>query len=173
MTKPALASIFPRESNSRSDFLGSRFGADYPSYQYIFVEFLMEHLSEVSRAFKGDMQQMLVLALIGQVHLRWARKCRDQSIAPSTVPPPEASISASRLADCTGIPRETVRRKLLLLQKQGWIDRAPDGRWRLVSVPDGEGTVARQALSELDKAAMKRVAGLVARLEELADEGRT
>lgn len=157
--------------DARSFHLEQRFADAYPDYQYLFVEFLMEHLAEVSRAFKGDLQQMLVLALIGQVHLRWTRKCRKQGIALPDSPPAEASISASRLADCSGIPRETVRRKLVLLQENGWVDRAPDGRWRMVMAkPDT--TAARGDFEDIDRAAMKRIARLVARLEDLADRGR-
>jgi DNA-binding transcriptional ArsR family regulator len=157
----------------RQAFLERRFGEDYLTYQYVFVEFFMEHLSEVSRAFKGDLQQMLVLALIGQVHLRWLRECRRKGLAPPEGIPPEASISASRLADCTGIPRETVRRKLVLLQEQGWVDRAPDGRWKLQPAGAGQQTRARADFAAIDAAAQTRIALLVARLEDLADRGRT
>jgi hypothetical protein len=30
------------------------FAADYQAYQYRFVEFFIEHLSDVSRSFRGD-----------------------------------------------------------------------------------------------------------------------
>ncbi len=42
------------------------FEQHYREYQYCFVEFLTEHLADVSRAFDGDLQEMLVLAVIGR-----------------------------------------------------------------------------------------------------------
>jgi DNA-binding IclR family transcriptional regulator len=36
-------------------------------------------------------------------------------------------INTQSIADSTGIPRETVRRKLQLLIDRGWIERTPDG----------------------------------------------
>lgn len=48
----------------------AQFRAQYPTYQYYFVEFFTEHLADCSRAFGGDLQLMLVLALMGQMHLQ-------------------------------------------------------------------------------------------------------
>jgi DNA-binding transcriptional ArsR family regulator len=156
---------------SRERFLERRFEEDYPAYQYILVEFLVAHLSDISRPFKGDLQQMLVLAVVGQVYLQWTRACRKQGSVPSQRPPALASISASRLSDCTGIPRETVRRKLVLLQHQGLVDRAPDGRWRLTPANEGM-TTARQRFAHLERTAIERTACMIARLENLADGSR-
>jgi predicted transcriptional regulator len=137
------------------------FAARYREYQYRFVEFFTEHLSDVSRGFGGDLQAMLVLAVAGQVR-----------IVALTNPAPDdpennerGAISASRLADVTGIPLETVRRKLALLEKKGWIERTSGKAWRLV-IRD-EAAIARQDLSELDQRAIHRIARLFAGLEML------
>jgi DNA-binding MarR family transcriptional regulator len=141
------------------------FAERYREYQYRFVEFFTEHLSDVSRSFGGDLQAMLVLAVVGQVR-----------IATLTLPAPDdpedeerGAISASRLADVTGIPRETVRRKLALLETRGWIERTSGKAWRLV-IRD-EAAVARQDLSELDQRAIHRIARLFAGLEVLVAAG--
>jgi DNA-binding MarR family transcriptional regulator len=136
------------------------FAARYREYQYRFVEFFTEHLSDVSRSFGGDLQAMLVLAVVGQVRiasLAHAGADGDQE--------ERGAITASRLADVTGIPRETVRRKLTLLAKKGWIERTPGRSWRLV-VREEE-AVARQDLSDLDQRAIHRIARLFAGLEVL------
>ena len=42
----------------------AQFRAQYPTYQYYFVEFFTEHLADCSRVFGGDLQLMLVLAIV-------------------------------------------------------------------------------------------------------------
>lgn len=46
------------------------FQASYRAYQCRFVEFFIDHLSDLSRTFHGDLQAMIVLALVGQVYIR-------------------------------------------------------------------------------------------------------
>ncbi|MGQ3355465.1 MAG: helix-turn-helix domain-containing protein [Phreatobacter sp.] len=148
----------PLEERARE--VREAFAARYREYQYRFVEFLTEHLSDLSRAFGGDLQAMLVLAIVGQVRiasLAHAGADGDQE--------ERGAITASRLADVTGIPRETVRRKLTFLAERGWIERTPGRSWRLV-VREEE-AVARQDLSDLDQRAIHRIARLFAGLEVL------
>jgi hypothetical protein len=141
----------------------SAFGANYRAYQYRFVEFFIEHLSDVSRAFRGDLQAMIVLALVGQVQMRATRAAAEAGIDLRAIPAERVSITASRIADVTHIPRETVRRKLGLLESKGWVRRNPDGSWRLV-VENGEAP-ARADLAEVNARAMERVARLFRDLE--------
>ncbi|RBI87432.1 hypothetical protein DRV85_00400 [Rhodosalinus halophilus] len=139
--------------------------AHYPEYQYRVVQFLIEHLSDVSRTFKGDLQSSLVLAVIGQVWLN-ALKAPDGSyLDPAHLPPERLGTSATRISDVTGIPRQTVRRKLEVLEERGWIVRNPDCIYRLSS-SDGE-TAARRDLSDLDARAILRFARLFTDLEKI------
>lgn len=157
----------PREGRrpTRADEVAQVFGEDYRAYQYCFVEFLIEHLSDVSRTFRGDLQAALVLALVGQAWLGAARSAAAAGAGPETLPPARTSTSASRIADITGIPRQTVRRKLARLEDRGWIRRNADGSVRLVA--EGGETAARRDLSEIDRRALLRVARLFADLEGL------
>jgi DNA-binding MarR family transcriptional regulator len=139
--------------------------AQYIAYQYCFVEFFIDHLSDVSRAFRGDMQAMLVLALIGQSWINAVRAAQAEGIEPVDMPPGRISTSASSIADITGIPRQTVRRKLAILEERGWILRNPDGSCRLAHT-DGQ-TAARRDLSDIDRRALRRVARLFTDLEAL------
>jgi hypothetical protein len=142
--------------------------ASYRAYQYRFVEFFIEHLSDVSRAFRGDLQAMIVLALVGQVQMRATRVAEKAGLDPHELPIERVSITASRIADVTGIPRETVRRKLTLLERKGWIRRNLDSSWRLV-LEDG-GAPARTDLAELDARAIERVARLFHDLETIVGD---
>jgi len=147
------------------DEIETRFRENYPAYQYHFVEFLTEHLSDVSREFGGDLQEMLVLAIIGQMHLRSVIDTQSGSIVSQKIRQNPPQITASRIADASGIPRETVRRKLAKLGKRGWIEQGMDGAWRLVV---GETSAkARVELSALDSRGIARVAGLYSRLQGL------
>ncbi|MCO8145984.1 hypothetical protein NHN26_12195 [Rhodovulum tesquicola] len=154
----------------RTEFLADRFADDFVAYQYCFVEFFTGQLVDLSRFFRGDLQQMLLLSIIGQVLLK-VRKAEQAGGEAVSISPGQMSIAASRLADLTGIPRQTVRRKLALLEKRGWITQEPDGSWRIVVGEDGTAP-ARRELAEQDESARLRVAKLVSDLEKLADDAR-
>lgn len=142
-------------ATGRADALEAAFGARYSQYQYRAVQFIVEHLVDVSKAFDGDLQEMLVLAVIGQMSLHAHNTQPERLDLPG--------ISASRLADVTGIARQTVRRKLAHLAARGWIEQGSDAAWRLIR--QGDGSPARRDLSELDQRKMRRFAELVAYLE--------
>lgn len=160
----------PKETRTfRADEVAAIFGEHYPAYQYKVVQFIIEHLSDVGRAFNGDLQAMLVLAVIGQVHLN-AHRSPDGTYRNAGRPPPERlSTSATRVADVTGIPRQTVRRKLDALEARGWILRNDDSTYRL-AVED-ETSVAHRALRDTDARAVRRFARLFADLERIVARG--
>jgi hypothetical protein len=160
---PAIVPPAAREARAAS--YEAAFRERYPLYQYHVVEFLCEHLTDCSRIFGGDLQQMLILAVLGQVHLRdYLDMTPDGTMLPRAIPM-DTVITASRLADVTGIPRETVRRKLALLAARGWIEQIADGGWRL-AYRDGV-SVAKTDLDALDSAAIGRFSRLLAGLERL------
>ena len=102
-------------------------------FRYHLVEFITEHLIDLSQAFDGDLQQVLVLAIIGQVHV-------GQLLKPDNNHGDAAqSISASRIADITCIPRQTVRRKLETFS------RSEAGSSRMTS---GVGTSSSERVSQ-------------------------
>ena len=151
--------------SARADHVRTAFTENYRAYQYRFVEFFVDHLSDLSRTFKGDLQQMVVLAIIGQVLMRGMDDAARTGRDPADLPLERISISASRIADVTGIPRETVRRKLAALEERGWIERTPPSSWRLVMTPAD--APARVDLHEVDQRAIARIARLFAELETL------
>lgn len=140
----------------------ARFREHYPRFQYALVEFLAAHLADVSRVFHGDLQQPLILAVLGQRRLHWRSEAERLGGAD---PGWSSAMAASRIADVTGVPRETVRRKLKLLAARGWIEQLADGGWALV-VRDGAAP-ARADLAALDQRSMDRGARLIAALRSL------
>lgn len=155
----AARSKWPTDLPADPDF-DSLIDADYGLLQYHFVEFVIAHLSDCSRVFGGDLQEMLVLGLIGQVFLR-----RYNSGARIEDEADHSAISASRIADILGVPRETVRRKLQSLSERGWIVQTDHSMWKL-KFRDGA-SVAREELSELDRRGRSRMAKAVLTLSPL------
>lgn len=141
------------------------FAARYPEYQYRVVQFLIEHLADVNQAFKGDLLASLVLGVIGQVWISATKGPDGRFVDPATLPPERLCTSATRIADVTGIPRQTVRRKLDLLETRGWIERNADSTYRL-AIAEGQ-AAAKRDLSETDSRAMRRVARLFYDLEKI------
>ena len=106
-------------------------------FSYISGRYMLEHLARVYRAFDGDIVAALVLGTVGQHN---ARRFYDEVVAnsPETYEElREASTNPERLRPCntmsvsmsTGIPRETVRRKVQWLIQKGWLRQ--EGRDKL------------------------------------------
>jgi hypothetical protein len=155
-------------SSLRADRVRAALASNYSEYQYRFVEFFVEHLCDLSLAFRGDLQQMIVLAVVGQVRLYANNAARAAGEDVLSIDDSRLTITASRIADVTGIPRETVRRKLLALERKGWISRDASSGWSLVVAAE---VPARVALSDLDARAIGRVARLFAGLEAIVNRG--
>lgn len=122
--------------------------------QYQFIQFMSEHLSECSRAFDGDLQEVLILSIIAQAAVDGRRSKGFPK-----------QVNASRIADVTGIPRQTVRRKLVKLGERGWIRQNPNATWEMAGAPDDG--VSRERLGVLDGAGLKRLARLYVALEQV------
>jgi hypothetical protein len=149
-----------RLRKSRSDEIDAVFQDKYPDVQYVFVQFLSEHLADCSREFNGDMQQLLILAVIGQVFLADCMRVKGPPLPEDT-----NGISASRLSDVCRIPRETVRRKLKLLEEKNWICQDGEQSWTIVH--ENGRSKARKGLDSLDRRAMLRLARMHAALERI------
>lgn len=149
-----------KDAPPAAEEIAEKLHKNYRAFQYRAVQFLTDHLADCARVFNGDLQQMLVLALLGQVAL-------DARARGLLVNNAQADcISASRLADVSGIPRETVRRKLAALHKKGWVEQMDSGSWRL-AIDAMEQARARAGLEDLDKRSLMRWATLFAAIKPL------
>lgn len=94
------------------------------SFRYRFGRFLTEHLFDCLQVF-GDLEEMLVMEVV-ILHFQSGSAepvpAHDEQVAPLT---------ASHIAKKTGIPRQTVRRKLLSLERRGWVTQTDNAAWRL------------------------------------------
>lgn len=130
------------KSTEQSDFIKSNFGSIWPVHLSGFTRLLVQ-LRDV---FDGDLDLLLVLAVIGD-------RTRPENWTPELVAYRQMTeggrdahhqypINIQSVSEYTGIPRETVRRKVAALQGKGWVTRAADGRL----------AVSRTAAEELEEA---------------------
>lgn len=109
------------------DSLIACFGRVWPVHNDAFCELLVS----LRRHFGGDLDRMLVLAVIGSRTLARGRiddLCYDRFMDAERAGEP-ASTNLQSIADYSGIPRETVRRKLRDLEESGWIARSEMGHF--------------------------------------------
>jgi hypothetical protein len=139
------------------DDVEAAFRKSYPRYQYYLVDFIAEHLTDLSRSFNGDMQMAVLLAIIGQSHLNAVIAAEAAGRGLDDILPERRGITTNRLADVTGIPRETARRKLRDMESRGWLQRS-DGLWHLAL--QGNVAIAAHDLDGLDGRSIRRTARL-------------
>jgi DNA-binding MarR family transcriptional regulator len=139
--------------------LEKHFGCIWPVHNDAFCELLVK----LRREFNGDLDRMLVLAIIGSRHLardRITHLSYDQIVSgkkPEKAPYP---INVQSIADYSGIPRETVRRKVRDLEQLGWIEKSDKGHLTI-------GQRAVQDLAPTTAATLQYIATLVTACNEL------
>jgi hypothetical protein len=110
---------------------------------YVLGNFMTEHFTRVYKAFDGDLTAAIVLGTIGQYNYRryyaeiggkaaegFHRLTERGEHLPHARPCNAMSISQS-----TGIPRETVRRKIRQLVAKGWLRKAGPDKLIVTSLP--------------------------------------
>lgn len=122
-----------------SDF-DAAFDRNFSQAGFILNRFLVHHLLRMARQTNGDFESLVIwhsLALQNTAGLLGPGARPLTPLQPDGTFP-EALLRAnglrsSDLAQITGIPRETVRRKLERLQSNGRVRRHEDGRWHVVA----------------------------------------
>lgn len=108
------------------DHIKENFGRIWPEH----VGNLTRFLARCRRSFDGDFDLFLVFAVIGDC--TYSRQHADPrhdyaAFAAGQIEAPRpVDINIRSIAEYTGIPRETVRRKINLLVEKGWVTRGAD-----------------------------------------------
>lgn len=141
--------------------LRRRFGKVHAQH----VAALTRHLIACRRVCDGDLDLFLVLTIIGERTFT-ARNAPDDMthedfIEGSVDSLQPAAINLQSIADYSGIPRETVRRKIQILRDKGWITK--DER-NFVTVTDQ----AKANLNELTESSLKYLIEIDSALGESA-----
>ena len=108
-----------------SERLERNFGKVHARHSAAFVR----HLVECRRACDGDLDLFLVLAIIGERTFNPQHApdsmTRQEFLEGSVGAVEPIAINLQSIADYSGIPRETVRRKIEQLIAKGWVQRDP------------------------------------------------
>ena len=96
------------------------FSANFPAFVSAFAELLIA----LRRQFGGDLDSALMMAAIGERHFAHRTDPNTPTLETlgRTAVDGAPTINVYSLAQYTGIPRETARRKIAALQTLGWID---------------------------------------------------
>ncbi|PHP65368.1 hypothetical protein CSC94_19800 [Zhengella mangrovi] len=116
-----------KQENPELQFVRENFGTIWPQHLRAFTQLLIQ----LHDKFDGDLELLLILAVIGDRTrpeewnpelLTYDQLTRGDGQEHFQVP-----INMQSIADFSGIPRETVRRKVSTLQKKGWVGRDGNG----------------------------------------------
>lgn len=112
----------------------------------------VRHLIETYQAFDGDLVEAIVLGEIAHHNLAAMRSAaadvhalshRLTAHRPSR--PPLLPTNAYSIAEASGIPRETVRRKVASLARRGWIRKDRAGNLYVTDKPQAHFTALNRA----------------------------
>ena len=106
-------------------WIESRLDTIYPAHTAAMVRWIVK----MRESFDGDLDSMVLLAAIaiGVRGENWKSALLETSNELATVD----CTNTLSIAQATGIPRESVRRKLNVLLQKGWISRDESGNWKL------------------------------------------
>lgn len=142
-----------------------RFGDIWPYHNAAFNDLLIR----CRRAFDGDLDRMVILSIIGERTLTTERAAGisyDRFLDGRRGSPCPRPINIQSISECTGIPRETVRRKVAQLIGKGWVERDDDGL--LFVLPKASQDL--QPITEATLEYLTRVANVIARVAVQASE---
>ena len=105
-----------------------RYEANKGAIAYIMGNFFLRHFNFLYREFEGDLIMAMVLGEIGHHNVSsfYSNECKPgdihkREVSPSTWRKDLHPTNAYSLSEATGIPRETIRRKIDKLLKKGWV----------------------------------------------------
>jgi hypothetical protein len=106
-----------------SEWVLERFDDIYPAYRVAFARLLVV----LRRDFDGDLDAMLVLLTLslGTDRTDWGAALLGKFESTEQT----RLTNTQSISHATGIPRETVRRKLEAMEVRGWVARHAKGNW--------------------------------------------
>lgn len=130
----------------------------YVTFQHEFIEFLVAQLVDFRKMFNGDLDELLVFIFVARYYLREERGRGEEELDGHWGAPP----TLSRIAEFTGIPRETVRRKLMALQNRGLLEKIDQDKWQ--PTVRNNAPVIRQEYEQFCQREIRRLVKLVTAL---------
>ena len=108
-------------------------------FSFAINDHYLNHLIRLYKAFDGDIECCIVLGEIAHYNARnvFAELTQDRVMF-SEVAPKFRGCNAHSISLSTGIPRETVRRKILKLEEMGYVQQDEKKQLRMTSLPSIE-----------------------------------
>jgi hypothetical protein len=130
------------------EFLQNNFGTFHSRH----VAALTRHLIECRRVFDGDMDLFLVLTIIGERTFTTSEvrggMSREAFLNGSVSETKATAINLQSIAEYSGIPRETVRRKIEILIEKDWVARDAN---KYLTATDKANANLRELTESLDR----------------------
>ncbi|WP_417604528.1 hypothetical protein [Oceanimonas baumannii] len=126
------------------EHITTHFGRIWPAH----VKALTELLIKLRQHFDGDLDLMLILAIIGtrsQPSRQTNTMTYAQFISGDRPLPASRPINIQSVAECSGIARETVRRKVAKLADMGLIKREQSGNLMITALATNPLTSSTEA----------------------------
>ncbi len=118
--------------------------ASLKQVEWLLQEFFLWNMNQVRSTFDGDIDSALILGEIAH-HNRLMKFGRSASADRGDgADPPMSPANIRGISRATGIPRETVRRKVQRLARQGWLRVGPE--WQLFATPPANPEGERETL---------------------------
>ncbi len=138
----------PKGPKTSVEFIMTNFGTIWPAY----IDALGDLLVILRRELDGDLDLLLIMAVLAgrtrpegwQAELKGFRALRRRPGSDEDYIL-HHSINVQSLAEYSGVPRETVRRKITHLEERGWVVRESDGS---LSFTDKVGADLEQATKQ-------------------------
>lgn len=154
------------------DPVSARLGEVFSYVAFTENRYIIDHMLRFSRHFGFDFETMVIWGVLANqnvAHLmplrglsQDLRDLRGQSVDVSTAMRP---VRVRDLTQITGIPKETVRRKLGLLEQGGWIRRQQSG-WVMCHERN------RADLGAFTEESVKRLLGAADHIRRILDEDK-
>lgn len=137
------------------DFEG-RFDRAFGLLAFVANRFVLNHMRRISVELAMDLETTLIWGTLAQMNVLpdIAIDANPMTVLDDLGHKKDLTLNPLRLSDLTlitGLPRETVRRKLANLAKMGKVQRTDDGRWVFVqeAIGDLERSFTKQSVVNL------------------------
>jgi hypothetical protein len=128
------------------------------SIAVVLGRYMLQHLLALYREFEGDLLIPIILGEIAHHNVNKFYYWEGMCLKPRSDIPPEAerlqhldSTNAYSISESTGIPRETVRRKIEKMVGKGWLTKGARGELSIteLAVNHFTGDFNKQMITEL------------------------
>lgn len=130
--------------SNQSEAIRKLYQAHRGQLSLVMSHFLLPYLLRIHQEFDGDLTMVIILGEIAHHNVSghfgprgMCRKITDDFESKPSFRQELPSCNAFSLAAATGLPRETVRRKIVELEKRGWIERSKDRSVRITPMLTG------------------------------------